>query len=299
MCDCLVALPGSTAHGGTLFAKNADRDATEAIGVRRAPPRRDRSPLRCTYIEIDAHPTDTLDSLLVAPDWMWGAEMGINEAGVVIGNERIFTTLDPRTAPDALTGMDLLRLGLERGPSASAAVTVISDLLERYGQGGSGHASLVQPYWSSFLIADPSTAFVVETSGATWEAAEVHGTAAISNRTTIPSFDAAHRHPRQRVAEQVDPRLHASRSLLARTPVGEDSVRAHLADHSNGGWSICMHADDAHPPQATTASMIVALPAPGQASTATPHAKWHGATIDVAIGSPCSTSYRRIDPTAV
>jgi secernin len=36
------------------------------------------------------------------------------------------------------TGMDLLRLGLERGRTAKQAVEIITSLIERYGQFGSG-----------------------------------------------------------------------------------------------------------------------------------------------------------------
>ena len=35
---------------------------------------------------------------------------------MAIGNEKIWTIDDPRTLPRALLGMDLVRLGLERGP---------------------------------------------------------------------------------------------------------------------------------------------------------------------------------------
>ena len=112
MCDCLVALPAATGRASTLFAKNSDRPPTEAQDVVWSPPRRDRQ-LRATYVDVEVHRGDTLGCLLSRPRWCWGAEHGVNEAGVAIGNEAIYTTLDPRAAPPALLGMDLVRLGLE------------------------------------------------------------------------------------------------------------------------------------------------------------------------------------------
>ena len=262
MCDCVVALPPATADGATLFAKNSDRPAGEPQAVERHDPRRERS-TRCTYIEVDGAPGETIGFVGSRPTWMWGVEHGVNDAGVAIGNETIFTTLDPRGAPPALLGMDLVRLALERAASASAAVEVLTALLERHGQGGSGHRDHDRPYWSSFLIADAGAAWVVETSGRTWEAEPVERTRAISNRTTIPSFDAAHRHPRQPVDRLVDPRLARSGAVLAAEPVTPAALAALLRDHEGGvepGWTVCMHVDGV---EATTAAVIATLPADG------------------------------------
>lgn len=282
MCDCLVALSGVTASGVTIFAKNSDRPADEAQVLEGYAAAKRFEPTRTTYLEIESGPDETLAFIGSRPWWMWGVEHGVNEAGVAIGNETIYTTLDPRPFPPALTGMDLVRLGLERAGSAAAAVEIITALLERHGQGGSGHQGRHRPYWSSFLVADPARAFVLETSGREWEAEEVlpevTGARAISNRTTIPSFDAVHRHPRQPVETLVNPRWTASNETLAARPVTLESVRSHLRSHVGGpdGWTVCMHVEGV---EATTASMIAEL-RPGGRGVAR-----------FLLGSPCSSVY--------
>jgi secernin len=137
MCDSVVALPSATG-GATLFAKNSARPSTERQLLERVRPRRDAQALQVTHIAIDPFDGETLACVISRPEWCWGAEHGVNEAGVAIGNHTIYTTLDPRPFPPALIGMDLVRLGLERGESAAAAVSVITTLLDRHGQGGSG-----------------------------------------------------------------------------------------------------------------------------------------------------------------
>ncbi len=281
VCDCLVALPMATGSVGTLFAKNSDRPPDETQELEWLPPGRDEGPVRATYIEVDPSPHPRLGVLGSRPWWMWGLEHGVNEAGVAIGNEAIFTTLDPHGLPPRLIGMDLVRLGLERADTARAAVEVIIGLLERYGQGGSGHYGVDDPYWSSFLIADPSDAWVVETSGTLWATEQVQRTRAISNRTTIPTFDAAYRDAAMPTETITDPRLRASQTVLAAKPVTVAALEAHLRDHTTGegGFSVCMHVPDY---MATTAAMIAELPGPFSSSRPLAH---------VCLGPPCTSIF--------
>jgi hypothetical protein len=288
MCDCLVALPAVTQGRVTIFAKNSDRPPDERQVMEVIEPRLDRSALRCTHIDIEPWPHTTFGTVLSRPQWRgslqcWGAEHGVNERGVAVGNEAIYTTLDPRPAPAALTGLDLVRLALERSATAGEAVGTITRLLDTYGQGGTAHdpagASGPKPYWSSFLVADPTAAWVIETSGRTWQSAPVVDVAAISNRTTIAEFDAVHRHPRQPVERFVDARLAASRRVLAARPVSVESIIAHLRSHdtcAEAGWSVCMHTDH----EVTTASMVAELPV-----GAPPVIRW-------TVASPCRSTYQ-------
>ena len=280
MCDVLVALGPATDDGVTLFAKNSDRPPTEPQAIEWHEPRNETT-TDTTYLTIAGRNGPTLGVLGSRPTWMWGMEHGVNTAGVALGNETIFTTLDPRGFPPALVGMDLVRLALERADSAAGAVGVITDLLDHHGQGGSGHRDHEQPYWSSFLAADAREAFVIETSGRTWMVETVERSRAISNRTTIPVFDAEHRHPRQPVDTLVDPRLNASRSLLAGPePVTRAALCRHLRSHVGGesGWTVCMHVDGV---ESTTASMVARLPEVADG----PPMAWF------LLGSPCRSVY--------
>lgn len=185
MCDTLVALPRFTARGATLFAKNSDRERNEAQ-VLEVHGRRRRDPsgqLKLTYISIP-DVEETHACLISRPCWMWGAEMGANEHGVVIGNEALHAKT-PAQRRRALTGMDLLRLALERSASAAQAVEVIVELLERYGQGGDcGHLGRFY-YNNGFIIADASEAFVLETAGRWWALKQVESVRALSNAYSI------------------------------------------------------------------------------------------------------------------
>jgi secernin len=115
---------------------------------------------------------------------MWGAEMGANEHGVVIGNEAVWTT-EPY-AETGLLGMDLVRLGLERAATSAEALQLIVDLMEEYGQGGNCAEHFHFSYHNSYLIADNNEAWVLETAGRYWVAEKItSGTRSISNSLSI------------------------------------------------------------------------------------------------------------------
>lgn len=192
MCDTFVALAPATADGSVILGKNSDREPNEAQPIVRlaAAEHAAGAQLRATYISLD-QARHTHAVLLSKPYWIWGAEMGVNDAGVAIGNEAVFTRAKPESEP-GLLGMDLLRLALERADDAEAAVSVITTLLARHGQAGkAGHTADLH-YDNSYLIADAASAFVLETVGRDWVTTRVSGSRSISNALTIrDDFDAA------------------------------------------------------------------------------------------------------------
>ncbi len=307
MCDTLCV----RTNDAMLFAKNSDRHPDEAQVVEWHDRRAAGAELRTQYLTI----TDPGAHAFLGsrPTWLWGLEHGVNEHGVAIGNEKIWTVDRPHDLPPALLGMDLVRLGLERAVSAEEALTVLTTLLERHGQGGSGEPHRDEPYFSSFLVADPDEGFVLETTNRTWAARPIGAGASISNRITLTtdwtraSSDLAvdtdfdiYRWPRMPTAI-ADHRLAQTRAAVAR---GAATTAADLAcvlrDHGRNrsaeelpgeigadgaGFSVCMHRRDSH--SQTTASMIAEL------RKATPPRAW------VSLGNPCSSVYVPCFPPAV
>jgi secernin len=301
-CDTLVATASATADGSVLFAKNSDRHPDECQhlrlyeGVDRA-----AGELRCQYLTIP-QASRTYRVFGAQPFWLWGFEHGVNERGVVIGNEAIWTTA-PREAT-GLLGMDLIRLGLERGGTALEALEVITTLLAAYGQGGSPRHDdpAAAGYDNSFLIADPREAWVLETSGRDWVARRVEGVYSISNVPTIGAdFDLASPALRVRpgldfARDLADPnvrwmgsgvtRCARSRALLQQragklTPA---DMMAFLRDHGEdpewrpgapGGATICMHGQNGQ----TAGGMVVHLRADGEIRV------WS------TIGAPCASPF--------
>ena len=185
MCDTLLALAPATERGATLFAKNSDRERNEAQVLEISPARmgREGAPLKLTYITLP-DVAETHPCLISRPFWMWGAEMGSNIHGVTIGNEALHSTV-PAQRRRALTGMDLVRLGLERAATARDAVQVIIQLLETHGQGGDcGHLGRFY-YQNGFIVADPHEAYVLETAGRWWAVERVTTQRALSNAYSV------------------------------------------------------------------------------------------------------------------
>jgi len=185
MCDTMAATGAATTTGFTLFAKNSDRERNEAQFLEWLPAQEygRGAVVRCTYVAIP-QAARTHAVLLSRPFWIWGAEIGANEHGVVIGNEAVHPRALPQRKP-TLIGMDLLRLGLERGTSAAEAVHVITALLEQHGQGGSCGHMTKRYYDNSFIIADSREIYVLETIGRRWAVERASPTRAISNTYTI------------------------------------------------------------------------------------------------------------------
>ena len=310
MCDTLCVIGADR----TLFAKNSDRPRDEVQLVESHPARAPGGSLRTTHLELE----DMGACALIGsrPAWMWGFEHGLNEHGVAIGNERIFTTDDPHDAPAALTGMDLVRLGLERGRSADDALEVMTSLLEEHGQGGPCSEGEDDPYWSSFLVADATGAWVLETSGRTWAARAVDDAAAISNRVTLGADwsrasadlasgdDFSGRLDPDVPTEPSDVRLAATRSCVATgaSALGPPDLAATLRHHGTRPWgapgsdpadvelppeagapgwdgfTVCWHIRTV---QSTTAAMVAELPA----RDTEPLRAWF------ALGSPCASVF--------
>jgi secernin len=279
MCDTQVLIT----QDAVWLAKNSDREPSEPQPVVRyaAVLGDTQKSLRVSHIEIEQVP-DRLATILSQPVWCWGAEMGVNAAGVAIGNEAIFSkraSLQP-----GLLGMDLVRLGLERAASAEAAVDVMTALLERYGQGGpAGYQDRGFCYDSSFIAADETAAWVLETAGRSWVARKVRGHAAISNALSIGteyercSTDLAATHPD--FAARFDTRLlpwfagSAQRRALSMLCLGAPEApgvarfAGHLRRHHRiaqaiergSNADVCMHSAGFIRRHQTTGSMVVSL----------------------------------------
>ncbi|MBR1985734.1 MAG: hypothetical protein IKA24_02485 [Mogibacterium sp.] len=267
MCDTIGRRIG---ENHSIFAKNSDRSPNEPQIIEFIEHKKHtEDKLRCTYISID-QVEETNAMVISRPVWLWGAEMGVNEHGVCIGNEAVFTK--GKYGPDSLIGMDYVRLGLERGNTAYEAVCVINGLLERYGQGGNCGYDKDFRYDNSYLIMDRKEIYVLETADREW-AYKKYEHASISNRLTLgddcdayssepcdfkkehsdflySTFSAAAGRRKMTCSCKLDSVYDAFAALRQHT-VKDPMCRASVS-------SVCMHAGDMFADQ-TTSSMVVEL----------------------------------------
>ncbi len=311
MCDTLCG-PGGD---GMVFAKNSDRPVGE---VQLAMPFGRRPTAGCTlrtqYLSIGD--TGAHAVFLSCPTWLWGAEHGVNEFGVAIGNERVSTVHAHVARRPGLIGMDLVRLGLERARTAQDALEILIALLGTYGQGGVTDAAHDTAYDSSFLIADATEAFVLDTSGTEYAAAPVSGGTAISNRLTVgaqwaqaspelaPGDDFDRFRDVGAPTASADTRRAAGLAFL-RTQQDKGSglvpeaVAAHLRDHGRGPWGAPGNNGVAQPPPTGGGTATVCMHEPQRSVTAasfiavlpTDLAEGAPLRVSVALGSPCTSIY--------
>ncbi|MBN8702330.1 MAG: C69 family dipeptidase [Bacteroidetes bacterium] len=186
MCDTFVALPKATTDGSLILSKNSDREPDEAQAIIHIPQKKNtEKTLQCTYISIP-QVSETYECILSKPFQMWGAEMGVNAHGLAIGNEAVFTKVKFDKKKVGLTGMDLLRLALERCKNAKEAIDCITSLLATHGQNANGGYKNKNFYYhNSFIIADTKDAWVLETAGNEWALERVKDIRSISNKLSI------------------------------------------------------------------------------------------------------------------
>ncbi len=297
MCDTLVATPPRTASGRVLFAKNSDRKPGECQPWVQFPAAAHArgSHVRCTHIEIP-QVAETYRAMGHRPWWVWGFEHGVNEHAVAIGNLTIFSR-EPLEEEPGLIGMDLVRLGLERGRTAREALEIIAGLLEVHGQGGPAFEPAGAGYHNAFHLADPDEAWILETSNRHWAARRAPADTcsnhmALGSDWEIASLDlesfargegwwsgngridvaAAYRNPFV-PAHISEGRWRRSRALLADTgpPLDVARLQACLRDHGEGHatwtggttpedeahFTLCAHS---RPVSETTASLVSELP---------------------------------------
>jgi len=190
-CDTFIVLPPLTDANFHIFGKNSDRPSNEVQEVIFVPKEKNndnKNVVRCTHIEIPQVST-TYRCILSKPAWCWGAEIGANEHGVCIGNEAVHSRVSYQQRQKSLTGLDIVRLALERANSAKSAVEIIGELIETYGQGGvcyDGSSTLSSGYDNSFLLMDSEQAWTIETCDRVWVAKQIkEGFYNISNLYSI------------------------------------------------------------------------------------------------------------------
>lgn len=280
-CDTFALHKHFSADQKITLAKNSDRPLGEAQPFAFYPggTHEKGDMLRCTHLTIPQI-ARTYTVLGSRPYWIWGFEMGVNECGLMIGNEAEFSHCAAE-GEEGLLGMDLLRLALERAATAREGVSVITGLLAQYGQNANANPLFDRRYENSFLLADPNEIWLLETAGRQWAAKKITDWAAISNCYSIGAdydlcseklealarenrflrpdepFVFAKAYGRGDKQSTALPRFRRLQRLIASVggPLSQMHIRRILSDHFDGSLiaprfgaamgsfhSICMHA---------------------------------------------------------
>ena len=184
-CDTFALTKEFFTGNQNFLAKNSDRPLGEAQPLSFFPGgvHEKGETVKCTHLTIpQAEKNYTV--LGSRPYWIWGFEMGVNECGLIIGNEAEGSRCEGEKE-EGLLGMDLLRLALERADTARKGVDVITALLTQYGQNANASPLFDRRYENSFLLVDKEEIWLLETAGRQWAAKKITDWAAISNCYSI------------------------------------------------------------------------------------------------------------------
>lgn len=243
MCDTMACI---TKNNRVFFGKNSDRNPLEPqmltiergdteIHKHTIPLLLDKYvPQLLLLTQVHEKFDNPYTALLSRPAWMWGAEMGVNEHGLAIGNEAVFSR--SKVDSKGLLGMDIVRLALHNAKTASQSVDLIVNLIETYGQGGDGAYKGSLRYHNSFLASDAQEAWILETAGKHWVAKRINAKDAISNAYSIQSeYDKADVETKGNFSATHASRLYA---FITKGAIRRQCALEHLSESCNSWTEI-------------------------------------------------------------
>jgi hypothetical protein len=293
MCDTFILSNPSSGEKKRYFAKNSDREISEMqipVYISKNGSSSDEG-LILEYSEKYQKGTKLLtkkylfDSseikqkysvILSKPVWMWGGEIGVNEKGLAIGNEAVYSKLTSPEPAEGLLAMDVLRAALECCGTAEEALEFLIRLTEKHSMSADGGYKNIYCYDSSFLIMDVKKGYVFETAGKEWASKEIDANWFISNAYSIETeYDRISGNnknvnfktefeDRERALEKAgDYRRERGLAKLNARPADNALVKEVLRSHLNdseeikpGCRAICRHPAEENE-ICTTASMYV------------------------------------------
>ncbi|XP_055603586.1 secernin-2 [Uranotaenia lowii] len=181
----VVLAPFVGSDKSVIFGRNGLREPVDGSAVTEVhfhPASEATGPVKCDSVEIDDG-VATLSVILNKPAGMWGAESGSNEKGVCIG----LTFSEGFPVGGKLNPTDLVRLGLERSTSASAAVDTMTSLSAKYGPEGESKDSAK----AAFVICDPNELWLLNIVGSLWAAQKVSDSGSLALKPGLSVFGSA------------------------------------------------------------------------------------------------------------